>query len=437
MLPEKFMFASLQPAQLIQLLTEQPWLDNVYVRFSFLVAALLVPVAISATQKGGRLLVPIPLASEIRDKQKRAEAYCYQARWVLQKGYERCRDKPFGADTMEAGWSPKKVHHDVTRMVSKISACLMHSESVSNNNVWLDITEGYVLEATTYAQIIKTWPPYLRPLAHWFLPNRHVLSKQWNEAKEVVKGSMERKKAGVTEATGRPPTLLDYEIEGGAGTGGWDLDKQVQNQLLLAVASIHTTSSSIVHCIYDLAARPQYVPELREEIKSVLEECNGTFTKEGLAKLHKLDSFMKESQRFNSPDLTTFQRISIKPFTLPDGTFVPANTKMELATCAINQDERYHKNGTEFDGYRFYRQREEGKKNVSYTSVSRTSLGWGIGRHACPGRFLADIEIKLIVSEILLNYDIKNPDDMPRHPNKEFEAIVFPDPDAEVMFRAL
>ncbi|KAJ4308419.1 hypothetical protein N0V84_012116 [Fusarium piperis] len=322
-------------------------------------------------------------------------------------------------------------------MVSKISACLMHSESVSNNKVWLDITEGYVLEATTYAQIIKTWPPYLRPLAHWFLPNRHVLSKQWNEAKEVVRSSLERKKAGVTEATGRPPTLLDYEIEGGAGTSGRDLDKQVQNQLLLAVASIHTTSSSIIHCIYDLAARPQYVPELREEIKSVLEECNGTFTKEGLAKLHKLDSFMKESQRFNSPDLTTFQRISIKPFTLPDGTFVPANTKMELATCAINQDERYHKNGTEFDGYRFYRQREEGKKNVSYTSVSQTSLGWGIGRHACPGRFLADIEIKLIVSEVLLNYDIKNPDDMPRHPNNEFEAIVFPDPDAEVMFRAL
>jgi len=129
--------------------------------------------------------------------------------------------------------------------------------------------------------------------------------------------------------------------------------------------------------------------------------------------------------------------MAIKPFTLPDGTYVPAKTKMELATCAINQDERFYENGTQFDGLRYYRRRQEGDKGVAFTNVSRTSLSWGVGRHACPGRFLADIEVKLMMSELLLNYDLKNPNGMPRHPNQEFEAIVFPDSEAEVLLKSI
>lgn len=37
-------------------------------------------------------------------------------------------------------------------------------------------------------------------------------------------------------------------------------------------------------------------------------------------------------------------------------------------------------------------------------------MGFGIGRHACPGRFLAANEIKLILSRILLQFDVAMPD---------------------------
>lgn len=53
-------------------------------------------------------------------------------------------------------------------------------------------------------------------------------------------------------------------------------------------------------------------------------------------------------------------------------------------------------------------------------------LGWGYGKTACPGRFLADIEIKLIVSFILLNYDLKNPEGQGRHKHVHFENQVRP-----------
>ena len=36
-------------------------------------------------------------------------------------------------------------------------------------------------------------------------------------------------------------------------------------------------------------------------------------------------------------------------------------------------------------------------------------MSFGFGRHACPGRFFAANEIKLILARLLLDYDIRMP----------------------------
>lgn len=57
----------------------------------------------------------------------------------------------------------------------------------------------------------------------------------------------------------------------------------------------------MVQAIFELAGRPEYVLPLREEIRTCVEERGG-FTKEGLNAMHKLDSFIRESQRWNPLD---------------------------------------------------------------------------------------------------------------------------------------
>ena len=54
---------------------------------------------------------------------------------------------------------------------------------------------------------------------------------------------------------------------------------------------------SITHVIYDLAARPECIQPLRDEIEPII-AAEG-WTKAAMAKMWKLDSFMKESQRMN------------------------------------------------------------------------------------------------------------------------------------------
>jgi cytochrome P450 len=49
---------------------------------------------------------------------------------------------------------------------------------------------------------------------------------------------------------------------------------------------------------------------------------------------------------------------------------------------------------------------EPGKENAAqFVSTSTNHLGFGHGQHACPGRFFASNEIKIIMCHILLKYD--------------------------------
>lgn len=57
--------------------------------------------------------------------------------------------------------------------------------------------------------------------------------------------------------------------------------------------------------VFDLVAHPEYIDPLRDEVNRVKASDGNAWTKAGIAKLVKMDSFMKESQRFRPPGLGT------------------------------------------------------------------------------------------------------------------------------------
>lgn len=77
-----------------------------------------------------------------------------------------------------------------------------------------------------------------------------------------------------------------------------DVNTLVYRMLHISVAAVHTSSISYLNAIYDLAQHPEIHEELRQEIMLVMEE-EGCWTSRGLAKMVKLDSFMKESARWH------------------------------------------------------------------------------------------------------------------------------------------
>lgn len=62
-----------------------------------------------------------------------------------------------------------------------------------------------------------------------------------------------------------------------------------------------------------------------------------------------------------------------------------------------------------FRGDRFLELRQlRGKENMAQlVTTSPDHLGFGHGNHACPGRFLASAEIKIILTHLILGYEWK------------------------------
>ncbi|KAG5637312.1 hypothetical protein H0H81_005005 [Sphagnurus paluster] len=97
--------------------------------------------------------------------------------------------------------------------------------------------------------------------------------------------------------------------------------------------------TTFTQVLFDLAARPSYVAALREEVEGVIREEG--LTKVSLQKMRKLDSFIKESQRFGGGGarMVTMHRKVMKDFTFSDGTVVPKGHSIAVANFALHHDQ--------------------------------------------------------------------------------------------------
>jgi len=79
---------------------------------------------------------------------------------------------------------------------------------------------------------------------------------------------------------------------------------------------------------------------------------------------------------------------------------------------AIARDPEIYSGPEHFDGLRFYDKRMSAKAEANrhqFATVSPEILGFDQGKQACPGRFFAGAQIKAVIANILLNYDISLP----------------------------
>lgn len=103
------------------------------------------------------------------------------------------------------------------------------------------------------------------------------------------------KEIAAAEREGRKPQLPDDSIEWFRNASHGRCYDEVDIQMGLAVAAIHTTSDLLVQALLNLGARPELLQPLREEAIAVLRQHG--LQKTALYELRLLDSFFKETQR--------------------------------------------------------------------------------------------------------------------------------------------
>ncbi|KAJ7693905.1 cytochrome P450 [Mycena rosella] len=199
-------------------------------------------------------------------------------------------------------------------------------------------------------------------------------------------------------------------------------DKNSAEALALRILNTFT------HALLHLASKPEYLQPLRQELEEQFGDSLDVTTHqlETFDKCLKLDSFLKESQRLSG--LGAY------------GTMIPVGAIVGTIPPAIHADERYYKNADTFDGFRFSLNRgsndaEQSDASLRLTGLGNTYLSFGGGRHACPGRFLASVELKCMLSHVIAQYDVKMAEDGVRPPDDWFGPMCTPSAKAEVLFR--
>lgn len=134
------------------------------------------------------------------------------------------------------------------------------------------------------------------------------------------------------------------------------------------------------------------------------------------------------------------KRVAVNDYVFSDGQKIPAGTTVTVPAFQTHLDPSVYENPLEFDGFRFLKMKENAKldgnrtKNYDAVSTSAHSLSFSHGRHACPGRFFATVEVKMMMAYMIMTYDMKLTDGI-RPPDVVFVTASVANPFAKVLFR--
>jgi cytochrome P450 len=332
-------------------------------------------------------------------------------------------------------WTPIVPLDSVMRIIALVSGRIFVGPELNRNDEYVSTLVGFAVRNMMVTTSMRKYPAWLRPLAeHW---DANV--KKVNESIEVM-GRLIEPLVEARHGSGKEHNdMLAWAMACCPPDRSTDLRWQAMYMLQIGTASIHVTSTTVTHLWFDLAARPQYLAELRAEIEEVAaSEPEGKLGKTSLPRLKKLDSFMKESMRLNPFSVTGFSRKVMTDLTMADGTVFPAGITITAPVSRISMDPDIYDDPETFDGLRFCKLRERpgNETKYQYVATNKETLNWGHGNHACPGRFFANNEIKFIMSHLILHYDIKLPDGEGRPQNIWTEGAIMPDASKAVLFKA-
>ncbi|KAI1498348.1 cytochrome P450 [Biscogniauxia marginata] len=344
-------------------------------------------------------------------------------------------------------WTEVDIHHVLLRVIAMASGRLFIGPELCRTEQYLDSSINYTMEVMEAQRAVQQMRPWLRPFLANSLPQVKKLGQRIKEAEDFLYPLVElRKQAASNPDDEKPDDLLQWLLARQPSFPDEISQNIARVQLGLSFAAIHTTTLTATNAFYDIAALPKFAPELREETLAALAENDGVFTSNALQGMKKMDSFLKEVLRLHPATMAAFQRKVLQPFTLSNGQVIPAGVTIEVPAVSVNSDSEIFADADRFDPLRFYRLRQSAKQSGSvekaalnqFVSVSQDSLTFGYGRHACPGRFFAANEIKMIMANALLKFEFKNTDgSTERYPNIEFAHMSIPDMKRKLMYRSI
>jgi cytochrome P450 len=300
------------------------------------------------------------------------------------------------------GFMMKMIPDFTNRMLVGLPLC--------RNQDFLDTMLAYTMDVIRGFLLFSLVPKLLHPVVgpiHALFPKY----RSWRLRKHLVPLIRERLNAIKNKDAGNPK-FKDYKVPNDYIT--WHIhtamaegrqDELEPGRIAVRVmplnfASIHTTAITGQGVLIDvLSSDPSVLASLREEAERIYSEEGNQWTKTGLARMYRMDSAIRESQR-HSPISLSFlsKKVLVKEgIATPEGIHLAYGTTVGCPWSPAAADPDVYENAHIYDAFRTSREREEyeamdvvEKGNVNTLKLKQSGLvttsnqhiAFGHGRHA-------------------------------------------------------
>ena len=165
-------------------------------------------------------------------------------------------------------------------------------------------------------------------------------------------------------------------------------DQSVLDTLCIIVFQNNPNIASLNNILYYFDQYPEQRDLIKDAIFEIRDNINGQIDYQDLIANPYLEAFAKECLRHNGP-VTGFRRDLLHEHTFSNGVHLPAGITLHVPLIGNTMDENLYSLPTNFDPTRFL-------TNGQNSKIGKYEyMPFGLGMRKCPGKNLAETEIKL------------------------------------------
>lgn len=263
-------------------------------------------------------------------------------------------------------------------------------------------------------------PAWLHRLVPW--PWR-TFCQCWDYMFQFAKGHIDQRMREEEEKLARGEEVEGRYLTYFLSRAGMPMASVYSNVTELLLAGVDTISSTLSWSLYELSRHPEIQESLRSEVMKVLGDRR-TPTAADVALMPLLKAVIKEITRLY-PVIPANARVITDRNITVGGYIIPKKTLITLCHYATSRDPAQFSEPDSFCPRRWL-SRDEGNHPYS-------SLPFGVGKRSCIGRRIAELELYLALSRILLQFHIK-PDPSGRVVRPMTRTLLVPDREINLQF---
>lgn len=314
----------------------------------------------------------------------------------------------------------------------------------------MDTIDGVVANAGITGFMPSFLRPLVGPIACWSTRGR--LSKLEAKYHNIFHERIKHMNSNVDDDSKDPVDLLQKMLRYAQKKRPEELaaDQMTRRLLMANLGFIYQASFATSNLLMNILASDadhNTIAVLRREAETFLSEAEHDpatlWTRQNIARMVHADSVARETLRLNTvPTRAIVRKVMVDGVKTDTGMPLPKGSLVSFVSQPMHTDAEHFNNPDSFDPFRFVRLRKEEEEAKTTTSNPDAGGNWsphsflstanllifGRGRNSCPGRFLIDFQLKMLISYLLTNYDIKFPDEYQnkRPANRWLLEFIFP-----------